>query len=351
MLGLLEPSTGSARTLGLAPRDAVAVRPRRRDAPVGRPAARRARRRARRPRARALPAPAAARRDPRAGRPRRPRATAAPRRCRAARPSASGSRSRSPATPTSCSSTSRPSRWTSRAGGRSGTTCAGSPPRAAPSCSRPTTSTRPTRSPTGSSSSTAAGSWPTDRRRRSRPPSPSARSASRCADAGPRTTLRCARCPGVIGARPPRRRRVAAQPATPTRPSAAWSPPASPFRHLEVAGADLDAAFLALTSDGRRATGRPDATDRLKESPMLATRTAAARAAVARPVPRLPPARGPAVAPQPPLPRVHDRVPGHALRPVHGDPAGDGDPARSPACRGTSTSWCRWRPTARSAPR
>ena len=49
------------------------------------------------------------------------------------------------------------------------------------------------------------------------------------------------------------------------------------FRHLEVAGADLDAAFLALTSDGGRAATH-DARPGLKEIPMLATRTAAAAA-------------------------------------------------------------------------
>ena len=54
---------------------------------------------------------------------------------------------------------------------------------------------------------------------------------------------------------------------------------------------------------------------------MLATRTAARTLPVARPVPRLPPARGPAIASQPPLSRVHGRVPGDAVRAVHGDPA------------------------------
>ena len=194
-----------------------------------------------------LPAPASSRSPAAASRP-----------SPGARRSGCASRWRSPATRTSCSSTSRPSRWMSRAAGRSGTTCGAPRPRAGRSCSRPTISMRPTRPPTGSSSSITGASSPTARR----PPS----------GVGRERTVRFV----LAATRRPSSARLAELPAVEvvtrhgttialtTRDADGPSAPSSRggrVRDLEVAGADMDAAFLALTvrpiHRGRRHDGGP----------------------------------------------------------------------------------------------
>ena len=152
--------------------------------------------------------------------------------------------------PDLCSSTNRPSRWTSRHGGRSGPTCRRSPPRAGRSCSRRTTSRRPTRSPTGSSFSTADRSSPRARPRRSRP----RRVVGLSGSASPRRTGQRrtgAALPGVTGINVAGDR-VVLESADPDVTARALLRSDLDVRDLEIAGPNLESAFLALTGDQAR---------------------------------------------------------------------------------------------------
>ena len=204
-----------------------------------------------------------------------------------------------------------------------------------------------------------------DRRRRvagraARPRSPNAPSGSPCPTAERRATRRSPALPGRA-----RRRRGTATSLSLLTADAdatvrALVAAGVAFRHLEVAGADLDAAFLALTSGGGRDAPRrrplthvdrrigPNPGDPDARHPHRG-RLGAARP---RPVPRLPPPRGPArrsatgaTSCSPIVFPVMLYVLYTAVLPA------DGDPATIDGLPWPCTSSSRWPPTARSARR